>query len=790
MLPRLAVLRGLRPRAKRSVAARHRRLFVESLEDRRVLAAAFPEFLDPNPAAGNNFGAAVVPLSTGNVVISSPGDDAGGIDAGAVYLFNGETGALISSLTGGTAGDEVGSSVTGLASGNFVVHSKKWDNGAAVDAGAVTFGNGTTGISGVVSPANSLVGSAADDSQFSSVTALPNGNYVVRNPAWDNGTINYAGAATFGSGTTGISGTITPTNSLVGTSAGDGIGDNGISVLKNGNYVVESSSWKNGAAPSAGAVTFGSGTTGVSGVVSATNSLVGSAAFDGVGGNDVIALTNGNYVVRSPQWDNAGVSNAGAATWGDGMTGVSGTISVVNSLVGTTAGDNVGSDGIRALTNGNYVVRSPLWNNGGLSNVGAATFGNGTTGIQGAISPLNSLVGSQAEDNVGNYGVIALASGNYVVQSIYWNNDAIQDAGAVTFGSGATGISGVVTLANSFGGTKTDEYVGLDVETFSSGAYAIVNPYWNNGAQAAAGAVTFASGTTGISGVATAGNSLVGTRTIDYVGDGGVTELANGNYVVISPYWDNGGAVNAGAVTFVDAATGLVGPVSESNSLVGTQTEDFAGSYGVKALKNGNYVVRSSEWANGPAANAGAVTFASGTAGISGPITAANSLVGGTASNFVGSDGITELPNGNYLVGSSDWNTGSIVDAGAVTFANGTTGISGVVSAANSLVGSAFEDFVGLDGITALPNGNYLVRSSAWDNGTIVDAGTVTFADGTTGISGAVSSANSLVGSTAGDSVGSNSVNVLDTGNYAVRSALLGQRSGRQCRSSHLRQRN
>ena len=46
------------------------------------------EFVDPHPASGNQFGAAVVPLSNGNVVITSPHDSFGGPDAGAVYLFN------------------------------------------------------------------------------------------------------------------------------------------------------------------------------------------------------------------------------------------------------------------------------------------------------------------------------------------------------------------------------------------------------------------------------------------------------------------------------------------------------------------------------------------------------------------------------------------------------------------------------------------------------------------------------------------------------------------------------
>ena len=47
-------------------------------------AVSFSEFVDPHPTPGNQFGHTVLPLSTGNVVITSPFDDAGGADAGAV----------------------------------------------------------------------------------------------------------------------------------------------------------------------------------------------------------------------------------------------------------------------------------------------------------------------------------------------------------------------------------------------------------------------------------------------------------------------------------------------------------------------------------------------------------------------------------------------------------------------------------------------------------------------------------------------------------------------------------
>ena len=118
------------------------------------------------------------------------------------------------------------------------------------------------------------------------VTALSNGNYVVEQPRLEQRRGRHAGAVTWGSGTAGVSGPVSATNSLVGSTANDYVGSNGVTALSNGNYVVSSPNWTNGAAADAGAVTWGSGTAGVSGPVSATNSLVGSTANDGVGGGD------------------------------------------------------------------------------------------------------------------------------------------------------------------------------------------------------------------------------------------------------------------------------------------------------------------------------------------------------------------------------------------------------------------------------------------------------------------------------------------------------------------------
>ena len=104
-----------------------------------------------------------------------------------------------------------------LTNGNYIIGSKYWDRGAVPDAGSATFGNGTTGTTGVVSPSNSLVGSSTGD--FNSVAkllSLTNGNYVVGFRVGKMGASAVPEQSTFGSGTTGVSGPISAAISLVG----------------------------------------------------------------------------------------------------------------------------------------------------------------------------------------------------------------------------------------------------------------------------------------------------------------------------------------------------------------------------------------------------------------------------------------------------------------------------------------------------------------------------------------------------------------------------------------------
>lgn len=753
------------------------------------------ELIDPNIGAGEGFGGNMTELANGNIVLASPNDSFGGTSAGAVYMYS-STGTLLSTLTGTTANDNVGiGGITQLAiNGNFVVVSPNWGAGVSNinPLGAVTWGSATTGVSGSVSSANSVVGTIANDQigrgySGSPVVALSNGNYVMASAFWNGA----AGAATWVDGTTGQvsdyatngnTNIISSANSLLGVAAGDYVGVKVIALQGNGNYVV------GGSSAGTATATWVNGTNGqtsdASNTISVANSLMGAS--------QPYALTNGNYVVVNGYYG-AGGTQLGVATWVNGANGLtsdsSNVISAANSIIGQSNNDMVGQNGVIALPYGNYVIANFGWS----SNTGAVTWVNGSTGAtsnaSNVISSANSVIGNSTGEQVGAR-VVVLTNGNYVIGSFNWRGPEASfrtATGAATWVNGTTGLtsdgSGLISQNNSLLGFNTNDEVGYNITALSNGNYVVGSPFWDSGVITNAGAVTWGNGLGGTItssvGFVSATNSLVGSLASDYVGASGylggnsVVALPNGNYVVGSAYWNS----FSGAVTWGNGATAgprTVGTISSANSIVGA-----AGQYLGYAtiLSYGNYVVGNSSWNGGMGAatwvdgNTGQVSdyAANGNTNI---VSATNSLVGSIAGDYVG--GVGALSNGNYVVLSSNWDNGAVVDAGAATWVNGTTGRvsdyvangnTNVVSAANSLVGSTAYDYVGSGGITELGNNNYAVNSSSWNNGALTAAGAVAWANSLGTTVGAVSVSNSLVGSTANENLGAYVVALKGTAN-------------------------
>jgi hypothetical protein len=659
------------------------------------------------PPGSGRFGNTVTVLATGRIVIADPFYDLPGpspvADVGAVWLYDPETGSLLGPLVGSTAHDNVGRG---------------------------------------------------------GVTALSNGHYVVRSPSWDRGAESNAGAVTWCSGVTGCTGPVSAQNSLLGRGLRAPVGE--VVALRNGNYVVTSPNWDHGDATNAGAVTWCPGTGGCRGEITAANSLTSSRAFARIGSGGIVELADGNYVVRSPLWDEVSfLPDVGATTWCSGTERCTGLVSDANSLVGTSKDDGILS-AVTPLPDGGYVVHGPRWDDGAIEDAGAATRCP-ASGCRGAITRENSLHGTGPSNHVGA-GVVALPGGRYVVVSPGWDDgpgDAGRNRGAVTFCDGSAPCVGPVTAANSLigeagGATPTEQSRAGSggVTALADGSFVVSSPDWDDRPAPAAaprvdvGAVTWCSAATGCAGaVVTRENSLVGGTANDRVGT--VVALAGGGYVVASPGWD-GVAADAGAVTWCGGPTGCVGAVSPANSLVGARAGDRIGT--VIPLANGHFVVASPDWDDGARVDAGAVTWCSATAGCPAAVSAADSLIGATAGDRVGT--AVALSGGGFVVASTGWDDGARANAGAVTWCAGNAPCVGPISPANSLVGSTAGDGVGV--ATALAGGDYVVRSPAWDDGARVDVGAVTFGRGRTGTVGPITSANSVLGTAVRGGPGTN----------------------------------
>jgi hypothetical protein len=103
-------------------------------------------------------------------------------------------------------------------------------------------------------------------------------------------------------------------------------------------------------------------------------------------------LPNGNIVVVDKMFNTATATNAGAV-WLYTADGI-----LISRLTGET-NNKVGLGGITVLKDGNFVVSSPQFQfppDPALCYRGATTWVNATTGLSGTVSAANSLIGGSA----------------------------------------------------------------------------------------------------------------------------------------------------------------------------------------------------------------------------------------------------------------------------------------------------------------------------------------------------------------------------------------------------------
>jgi hypothetical protein len=99
------------------------------------------------------------------------------------------------------------------------------------------------------------------------------------------------------------------------------------------------------------------------------------------------------------------------------------------------------------------------------------------------------------------------------------------------------------------------------------------------------------------------------------------------------------------------------------------------------------------------------------------------------------------------VVSSPYWNNAvANSNFGAMTWGNGNSGSTGAVSAGNSLIGTTTDDQVSLQGARLLSDGNYVVPSSTWINVAFTAAGAVTLASSNFRLKGTIQAWNSVRG--------------------------------------------
>lgn len=549
----------------------------------------------------------VTPLENGDYLVhSSDWDHGSTLDAGFITYCDGESGcrgvvSTENSLIGARAGDMVGSGgVRPLIGDGVAVFSPQWTGGGLT--GAITYCGPETDCTGLVSAGNSRVGVPTE--RFD-LYPLSTGGYVLPYAEWNAGTgaVTFCAGAGLCAGPVSLENSLTGSHpgDYVGAMGLDPTsgGVNGAQVLPNGDYVVFSAFWDHGPAEDAGAVTLCSGVTGCTGqVVSAQNSLVGTKAGDHVGDSFVTPLDGGGYAVQSTRWDNGTIVDAGAVT-GCPAGGCTGPVTPQNSLVGSHAGDRVGA--VEALPGGGYLVLTQDWDRGSLADAGAVTE-CGAEGCTGPITPENSLVGSRAGDRVGSEWVDILAGGSYTVSSPEWDRGSLQDAGAVTFCQPGSCAGLVISAQNSLVGSRAGDQVGFKgtwndvVVPLVDGDYVVISRLWDRGSLVDAGAVTWCSGETGCRGEISEQNSLVGDA-FNQMRVVNIHPLLDGDYLVSHWRWTDGELEELGAIAYCSGSEGCSGEISPANSLVGRYAFDnlgfdhFRDDY-FKLLPDGGYLIR------------------------------------------------------------------------------------------------------------------------------------------------------------------------------------------------------
>ncbi|MEO0366529.1 MAG: hypothetical protein AAF265_13695 [Pseudomonadota bacterium] len=569
------------------------------------------------------------------------------------------------------AGNLFGSRLDILANGNLVVATSR-DSTTAVEAGAAHLYDPSG------ERINSFFGAERDQEVGFELVPLSNSNLVVNAGSFGR----FLGAQT--SSVSLISGTDA---SEIVTLGGRGrfafFGNRAIVELEapnQGNFVIGSPSDDAGGIVDAGSAVLLNGQTGET-----------IARFEGDDqsdflGDEVVALSNGNFIILSPSSVVNGFTRAGSVLLVDGATGAE-----IGRYDGEAAQEFVGSR-FAVLPNGNFVlgIRS---RDGDVADEGLVLLINGANGD--VIAEIRG--GDVGATFIGNE-VAALDNGNFVVGATQSDSAGLTNNGFIGLFDGAGNL-----LASVFGDDDRDAF-GQIVLPLENGRFAVSNPDDSvDGIRSVGSFILFDS----------SGNEvarLTGDSEFEgFSNDESVPplQLDNGNIVIVSDFATVGGVPGVGTVVLADGNTlAEITRIDFDNELDLDQAEVFP-------LPNGNFVIAAVGVDVNGIEDAGSMLLVNG---VTGEIIL--ELRGDM--EFEGSDfDIEVLVSDHYVYANRVEDVNDVLDAGVVRVINATTG-----EIVATFEGDQENDRIGTS-VVALESGGFLLGSSVDDLDGLVNSGSV-----------------------------------------------------------------
>jgi hypothetical protein len=311
----------------------------------------------------------------------------------------------------GTAADQAGSSITGLADGGYVV---TWESLNQDGSGNGVYAE-VRNQDGTVRTAEFLVNETTVDSQSEPVvTALADGGYIV---AWTSANQDGASNGVYAK-TYEADGTVRTAEFQVNATTADSQSEPSVTALADGGYVVTWTSVnQDGVGNGVYAQTYEA-----DGTVRTSEFLVNATTADSQSEPSVTALADGGYVVT---WTSANQDGDGNGVYAQTYE-ANGTVRTSEFLVNVTTANGQSSPVVIALEDGGYVV---TWTSAGQDGSGNGIYAQ-VYEADGTVRTAEFLVNTTTANDQMLASITALEDGGY---AICWQSNGQDESGYGTY---------------------------------------------------------------------------------------------------------------------------------------------------------------------------------------------------------------------------------------------------------------------------------------------------------------------------------------------------------------------